>query len=68
MLLFNGLSQDLTVLSVIRYGIYMQRAGYGQKQFGRLKRIGLDFDFYLAHDMRKTAYNSEWRLFCPEGF
>jgi hypothetical protein len=49
-------------------GFYMQRAGYDEKQYGRLKRLGLEFDFYLAHDMRQTAFDRDWRLFYPQGF
>ncbi len=48
-------------------GFYMQRAGYDEKQYGRLKKLGLDFDFYLAHDMRQTAFDPDWRLFYPKG-
>jgi predicted transcriptional regulator of viral defense system len=49
-------------------GFYMQRAGYDEKQYSRLKKLGLEYDFYLAHDMRQTAYDSDWRLFYPKGF
>ncbi len=49
-------------------GFYMQRAGYDEKQYGRLKKLGREFDFYLAHDMRQTAFDADWRLFYPKGF
>lgn len=49
-------------------GFYMQHAGYGPKQYERLKKLGLKNDFYLAHDMREKAYSKEWRLFYPKGF
>ena len=49
-------------------GFYMQRVGYDEKQYGRLKKLGLEFDFYLAHDMRQTAFDPDWRLFYPQGF
>ena len=49
-------------------GFYMQRAGYDEKQYSRLKKLGLEFDFYLAHDMRQTAFDADWRLFYPQGF
>jgi len=48
-------------------GFYMQRSGYAPNQYDRLKERGLDFDFYLAHDMRDRDYSSEWRLFHPKG-
>jgi len=49
-------------------GFYMQRAGYDEKQYSRLKKLGLAFDFYLAHDLREKAFDAEWRLFHPKGF
>ena len=49
-------------------GFYMQRAGYDERQYDRLKKIGLEFDFYLAHDMRQTSFDAAWRLFYPKGF
>lgn len=49
-------------------GFYMQRAGYEPKQYERLKKLGLNHDFYLAHDIREKAFDPEWRLFYPKGF
>lgn len=49
-------------------GFYMQRAGYSPQQYERLRGLGLNYDFYLAHDLRDTAYDSEWRLHYPKGF
>jgi hypothetical protein len=49
-------------------GFYMQRAGYTPKLYERLKSLGLEYDFYLSHDMRERDYNPEWRLFHPKGF
>ena len=48
-------------------GFYMQRAGFKPEQYGKLKELGLSFDFYLAHDMREMEYSSEWRIFYPKG-
>jgi len=49
-------------------GFYMERAGYDAKQFDRLRSLGLDYDFYLAHDLRETDFDPNWRLFFPKGF
>jgi hypothetical protein len=48
-------------------GFYMQRAGYDASQYGRLKALGLDYDFYAAHGIREPEYSSDWRLFFPKG-
>lgn len=48
-------------------GFYMQQAGYEEKQWSRLKALGLSLDFYLAHDIRERAYDSAWRIFYPKG-
>jgi len=47
-------------------GFYMQRAGYAQSQYSRLKSIGLEYDFYLAYGLKDKEYDNEWRLFFPK--
>lgn len=49
-------------------GFYMQKAGYESDRYERLKKLGLNFDFYLAHDMKDREYSPEWRLHYPKGF
>ncbi len=48
-------------------GFYMQRAGYEERRYSRLRKLGQQFDFYLAYDIRDRAYDSDWRLFYPKG-
>lgn len=48
-------------------GFYMQRAGYQENRWQRLRQLGLQFDFYLAHGLREREYDSFWRLFYPKG-
>lgn len=48
-------------------GFYLQRAGFEAKQYERLKKLGITFNFYLAHGMSETAFDPEWKLFYPSG-
>jgi hypothetical protein len=49
-------------------GFYMQRAGWQEKQYTRLLKLGLEFDFYLTYGMKEKEYDPTWRLFYPQGF
>ena len=49
-------------------GFYMQHAGYEQEKLEQFKRLGLDFDFYLAYGMREHDFNLDWRLYIPKRF
>jgi predicted transcriptional regulator of viral defense system len=48
-------------------GFYMERAGYAATQLDRLRKPGIEYDFYLAHDLREKDFDSGWRLFFPKG-
>lgn len=48
-------------------GFYMQRAGYAEPQYRRLKDLGLEFDFYLAHSLKDPEFDRDWRLYIPKG-
>ena len=51
-------------------GFYMEQAGnYRPTQLDLVRKLGRDFDFYLTHELNQpAAYNSNWRLYHPEGF
>ena len=49
-------------------GFYMERAGYTARQYNRLKRLDLDLDFHLAHNIKAKSFDPAWRLFFPKGF
>jgi hypothetical protein len=49
-------------------GFYMQQAGYKPEQYERLRGLGLNHDFYLAHGLREREFDSAWRLHFPKGF
>ncbi|MCT7317410.1 hypothetical protein N5I87_15485 [Ralstonia sp. CHL-2022] len=49
-------------------GYYLERAGYRAAQLDLVRRLPIEQDFYLAHDMGRMHYVANWRLFVPEGF
>lgn len=49
-------------------GFYMERAGYEPERYERLLRLGIRFDFYLAHGIPDREFDPKWRLFYPKGF
>lgn len=48
-------------------GFYLQRAGYPAGPLERLAALGLEYDFYLAHQMPSAQYDRRWRIYYPEG-
>jgi hypothetical protein len=48
-------------------GFYLSRVGVQPKQLERLQSMGLRFDFYLAHGMKKPAHDASWRIYHPQG-
>jgi hypothetical protein len=44
----------------------MQKTGYPEKSFNKLRAKGLNYDFYLTHEMKEPAYSKEWRLYHPK--
>jgi hypothetical protein len=49
-------------------GFYLERAGYPTSSIDLIRRFPMQFDFYLAHDMKSTDYVKQWRLHIPKGF
>jgi len=49
-------------------GFYLKRAGYGSVEVELLRKMPMEFDFYLTHQMSQTDYIPEWKLFVPKGF
>jgi len=47
-------------------GYYADRAGFPPDLLGKLRSIGLDFDFYLAHGIASPHYVEKWRLYVPQ--
>jgi len=48
-------------------GFYLERAGYPKHHLVRLREIGMDLDFYLAHGMREAIYDRDWKIYYPRG-
>jgi len=46
-------------------GFLMDRAGYDEKRYSMLLKIGLRHDFYLNHGLAEPKYSSAWRIFYP---
>lgn len=70
----NKLSAMLQKLNYIypyhqAIGFYLERAGvYREAQIRLLKKFNFEYDFYMTHQMEKTEYSKEWRLYYPKGF
>jgi hypothetical protein len=47
-------------------GFYLQNAGCPLSELQPLRNSGLQFDFYLEHGMKRTRFDSTWRLHVPE--
>ncbi len=47
-------------------GFLMQETGYPEKSCAKLRALGLNHDFYLAHAMQEPEYSKHWRLFYPK--
>jgi predicted transcriptional regulator of viral defense system len=46
-------------------GFYLQRAGLDLKSLSSLRKLESKYDFFLAHGMKKTKFDSEWRIYYP---
>jgi predicted transcriptional regulator of viral defense system len=50
-------------------GLYMEKAGcYSAEEMASMEAFGLQYDFYLTHQMKKPEYSSRWRIYFPKGF
>jgi predicted transcriptional regulator of viral defense system len=46
-------------------GFLLERAGQNSQSLTPLRDFGLKYDFFLAHAMKKTKFNSRWRIHYP---
>jgi hypothetical protein len=64
-----------TMLNKLKYtypyhqaiGFYLERAGYKSGVTDLLRKLPMDFDFYLTHKMGETDFIKPWRLYVPKG-
>lgn len=49
-------------------GYYLERARFKSSSLDLFRKMPIDRDFYLTHQMGKTRYVQPWRLYVPEGF
>jgi hypothetical protein len=49
-------------------GYYLERAGYKPSQIDLIRRLPIEHDFYLMHEMGETSYIKQWRPSVPSGF
>lgn len=49
-------------------GFYLERANFKSSLVDIFRKMPRERDFYITHQMGKTRYISEWRLYVPEGF
>jgi hypothetical protein len=47
-------------------GFYLQNAGHPPSTLQPLRDLGLNFDFYLEHDMRQSRLDPTWRVYYPQ--
>jgi len=48
-------------------GFYMERAGYPESKYARLRELGLKFNFYLSYGVKDPEYVPNWRIYIPRG-
>jgi predicted transcriptional regulator of viral defense system len=46
-------------------GFYLQRTGLDLKSLTNLRKLELKHDFFLEHGMKKTKFDSQWRIHYP---
>jgi predicted transcriptional regulator of viral defense system len=49
-------------------GFLMHKTGYPEESWAKLRALGLNYDFYLAHGLLRPEYSKDWRLFYPKDF
>ena len=72
----DNISVDLltNILKKIKYvypyhqaiGFYMQKAGFNETDLLKIKKFGMEYDFYLDYGMNNPSYSNEWKIYYPK--
>jgi hypothetical protein len=46
-------------------GFYLRRAGHDPDSLVSLRKLGVQYDFFLEHGMKKTKFDPQWRVHYP---
>lgn len=46
-------------------GLYMEKAGYSEKQLNLLKKNPIKFNFYLTNNMKNPLFSHKWKIYYP---
>ncbi len=47
-------------------GLYLEMAGYNESILSKIQNLGLNYDFYLDHGIKKTSYSKRWKVYYPK--
>lgn len=47
-------------------GFLMERAGFDKNEYEQLKKLGMNFDFYLDYKIKNKKYDKNWRFYYPK--
>jgi predicted transcriptional regulator of viral defense system len=47
-------------------GFLMERAGFEKNEYEQLRKLGMDYDFYLDYKIKNKKYDKNWRIYYPK--
>lgn len=48
-------------------GFYLEKAGvYEESSIEQLRKLNMNYDFYLTHQMKRACYSKKWRIYFPK--
>lgn len=49
-------------------GFLMEHSGYDKKEIDQLRKLGIQYDFYLDYHMEDNEYDPNWKLYYPKAY